>query len=705
MNDEREIGRIIFVDSFRVMAEIDKDIKSLTKSFYTGVHPVAQINSYIVIPVGSQEIVAIVTKVTMTEETKEISTKTSITLPESKRLLYATMIGRIENEEYYQGITSFPSLSNPVWSVSPKELDIIFDKTGSFRKDENKSYYISVGESASFPGYEIKIDPDALFSKHLAVLGNTGSGKSCTIASLIQAILFYKDKEVKNAHFVILDTNSEYKRAFEGKNGKKIGNYLYIGSDNLKIPYWFMNFDDFVHLFDPKEGVQMPVLGTALSLAKKSAAGGTKQSIPLSLMKLSLDKITTELQSDKEEWKIRQEVSNKCDSILGLINEKKESLKDSIKLEYLESLEKAVTELKRSIPADKYKGIDDTAKNKFLENYESINHFLSELVPRELEELIDVNIPSYFKKKDFLKTYFEDAMKLQEQSYSRISEYCATLKVRINRFFSNDQYKFIFEDFENHPWALATFLRYTLGMFEKAKYNPNGNPSGIPSPGIPPYLKKEDIEDKEKYHELFTNHQVVIIDLNLLASEILENITALLGRLILEFLQRVAKHNKDLRGKFPVVLVLEEAHNYIPEKTKGDNESASKIVFERIAREGRKFGLSLVVASQRPSELSRTVLAQCNSFIVHRIQNPEDQEYIRKIVPSVNEDILRQLPALAQQTALIFGDCVRSPALLKIRQAEPYPRGDDPKFFAHWIGEQKPEEPPFEEVCKKWEGD
>ena len=191
MNDEREIGRIIFVDSFRVITEIDKDIKSLTKSCYTGVHPVAQINSYIVIPVGSQEIIAIITKVTMTEETKEIYTKTSIALPESKRVLHATMIGRIENGEYYQGITSFPSLSNPVWSISPKELDIIFDKVGSFRKDENKSYYISVGESASFPGYEIKIDPDALFSKHLAILGNTGSGKSCTIASLIQAILFF----------------------------------------------------------------------------------------------------------------------------------------------------------------------------------------------------------------------------------------------------------------------------------------------------------------------------------------------------------------------------------------------------------------------------------------------------------------------------------------------------------------------------------
>ena len=341
MKDEREIGRIIFVDSFRVIAEIDKDIKSLTKSFYTGTHPIAQINSYIIIPVGHQEIIAIVTKVTMTEEAREISPKTSITLPESKRLLYATMIGRIENEEYRQGITSFPSLNNPVWFVLPKELDIIFDKAGEFKEGESKSFYISVGESASFPGYQVKIDPDALFSKHLAVLGNTGSGKSCTIASLIQAILFYKheDKEVKNAHFVILDTNGEYKRAFEGKNGKKIGNYLYIGSDKLKIPYWFMNFNDFVYLFNPKEGVQMPVLGTALSIAKKSATDEKKQSIPLSLIKLSLDKIATEFMSDKEEWKIKQAVSEKCDSILDLIKEKKENLKDSIESGGLKSIE------------------------------------------------------------------------------------------------------------------------------------------------------------------------------------------------------------------------------------------------------------------------------------------------------------------------------------------------------------------------------
>jgi len=656
MNDERKIGRIIFVDSFRIITEIDKDIKSLTKSCYTGVHPVAQINSYIVIPVGSQEIIAIVTKVTMTEETKEISIKTSITLPESKRLLYATMIGRIENGNYYQGITSFPSLSNPVWSISPKELDIIFDKMGSFRKDENKSYYLSVGESASFTGYEIKIDPDALFSKHLAVLGNTGSGKSCTIASLIQALLLYKheDKKIKNAHFVILDTNGEYKRAFEGKNGEKIGNYLYIGSDNLKIPYWFMNSEDFITLFKASERSQAPVLNDALLYARN---------------------------------KQRRVTGNNLEAIKNTIEDAKKHYNNSLKYNNYEPKRTYQHIIKKG---EKPKGKEIAEKVKeYILNKEDGSAI-------DIDLPVDADAPHYFDLQKFIPEYLEDAMKIGAKTDSRVKEYCDLMILRMKRYFKDPRFKFLFEEFLEHPNSLSTFLRFIMGRMEKSSYD---NKSELSKNELL-YLKKYFKECHKKQ-----NHQVVIIDFSLLASEILENITALLGRLILEFLQRVAKYNKSLRGKFPVVFILEESHNYIPEKTKGNNESVSKIVFERIAREGRKFGLSLVVASQRPSELSRTVLSQCNSFIVHRIQNPEDQEYIRKIVPSINEDILRQLPALAQQTALIFGDCVRSPALLKIRQAEPCPRGDDPKFFAHWIGEQEPEEPPFEEVCEKWEKD
>lgn len=156
------------------------------------------------------------------------------------------------------------------------------------------------------------------------------------------------------------------------------------------------------------------------------------------------------------------------------------------------------------------------------------------------------------------------------------------------------------------------------------------------------------------------------------------------------------------RGEYPVVLVLEEAQNYIREGRRTEEDSISKLVFERIAREGRKYGLGLVVASQRPSELSKTVLSQCNSFIVHRLQNPEDLRYFREIVPGIYGQLLDQLPALAPRSALVLGECVQAPALVEMREANPVPKSKNPKFYRSWTQEEK--QPDFEAVCERWEG-
>jgi len=161
--------------------------------------------------------------------------------------------------------------------------------------------------------------------------------------------------------------------------------------------------------------------------------------------------------------------------------------------------------------------------------------------------------------------------------------------------------------------ALASFLRLIFGL------QPSRHFDAAPPPWKDAYEKQ--------YPERPAGHQITILDLSQLASEVLENVTALIGRLILEFMQR----NPD-RGKLPVVLVLEEAHHYIPANARLERQQRAREVFEKIAQEGRKFGLSLVVASQRPSELSRTVLAQCNSFIVRRFQNPDDQEYFKSVL-------------------------------------------------------------------------
>jgi len=189
----------------------------------------------------------------------------------------------------------------------------------------------------------------------------------------------------------------------------------------------------------------------------------------------------------------------------------------------------------------------------------------------------------------------------------------------------------------------------------------------------------------------------------LLASEVLDNVTALIGRLVLEFLERLGETGQDMRGKLPVVMVLDEAQNYIGDRSSRDDESIARAVFERVAREGRKFGLGLVVASQRPSELSKTVLSQCSSFIVHRLQNPEDLRYFREVVPAIYGDLLGQLPALAPQTALVLGECVRAPALVRMRDADPLPRSKDPRFYESWVSADAPSID-VERICADWEG-
>lgn len=126
-----------------------------------------------------------------------------------------------------------------------------------------------------------------------------------------------------------------------------------------------------------------------------------------------------------------------------------------------------------------------------------------------------------------------------------------------------------------------------------------------------------------------------------------------------------------------------------------------KLFFERIAREGRKYGLSLVVSSQRPSELSKTVLSQCNSFIIHRLQNPDDQKYIRGLISSANADLLEQLPIIPQQHAIITGDCVRTPVQVRIDDVFPTPNSHNPDYIKNWLTDVKI---PYQETCDKWLG-
>jgi uncharacterized protein len=182
---------------------------------------------------------------------------------------------------------------------------------------------------------------------------------------------------------------------------------------------------------------------------------------------------------------------------------------------------------------------------------------------------------------------------------------------------------------------------------------------------------------------------VVVIDLSLVPSEVIHIITSVVARIIFEALQRYRGMNG---SPLPTVLVMEEAHTFIKRyKDDGENYDAASVccqVFERIAREGRKFGLGLVLSSQRPSELSQTVLSQCNTFLLHRISNDQDQKIIHFLVPDNLKGLLRELPSLPSQNAILLGWASELPILVKMNDLpkSQQPRSDDPDFWDVWIG-------------------
>lgn len=695
MINERRIGKVISVDSFRAYIKLDDDLKSLYKSGYEDIYEVARINSYIIIPIGAERIVALVTRVRSIDETEIKSDKDAIFLTNSARYLVATMIGTINTDgKYLQGVYNYPILDNPVWYVTKQDLDYIFDQKKKESIDFEKDYFLPIGTSPSFPDYQIKINPDKFFGKHAAILGNTGSGKSCTFSSIVQSLFAfdYNGKKLKNAHIIIFDTNGEYKNAFQGTKEKpysdiELVNPFHIDKDGMKVPFWFMNYSDFDYLFEPTSGTQSPILKRAIALAKGNELAIIVKEIPPAYMSW-LNSLLNFCDDVDNFWKIDNYKILEYSGVLKTLE-----VKNFDVLPLVNAIEK-LQEIKPSgynkvNPAEltKYKRIIQSE----LDKYYSIQN------QQRSSQDQNVDLPIRFEFKQLIDAFFEQAIEEQDSSNNKIREYVSTLKLRLQSYLNDERISNPLMLNINKeaiiPNALAKFIAFIIGDFCKVYQNATEDNFSI---YYGSHLRKINNE------KLIANRpsQVTIIDMSMLPFEVLETITGLLGRLILEFVSRFQESD---RAKLPIVIAFEEAQNYIPEKNNIDKESISKKVFERIAREGRKYGISLLVSSQRPSELSKTVLSQCNSFIIHRLQNPEDQKYVRQLVSAANEDILQQLPVLPQQHAVIMGDAVRSPVQARINNADPTPNSNDPKFITNWLADFPEDFPDYLGIATAWE--
>ncbi|ANL47539.1 AAA domain-containing protein [Rhizobium phaseoli] len=192
---------------------------------------------------------------------------------------------------------------------------------------------------------------------------------------------------------------------------------------------------------------------------------------------------------------------------------------------------------------------------------------------------------------------------------------------------------------------------------------------------------------------------VTIIDLSGIPFELLSITVSLISRLMFDFCYYARRAENSTEQ--PFLMVYEEAHKYAP-KSGLARYKASLAAIERIAKEGRKYGISLLISSQRPSEISETIFSQCSNFLAMRLTNPDDQSYVRRLLPDTLGNLTEGMPALEQGEALLIGDAVIMPCVVYVEKCDPEPASSDVKYFTLWKHEWKKID--FNKRAENWRG-
>ena len=542
---------------------------------------------------------------------------------------------------------------------------------------------VRIGTSPLAGDAEVSVDPNRLFGRHLAVLGNTGSGKSCSVAGLIRWSLeqaqVARSEASPNARFIILDPNGEYSRAF--RNDPAIGARIFKvnpadGESPLKVPLWFWNSAEWCSFTQASPRTQRPLLRRALREVKAGRVHATeptlgerklhlRRHLSSRLVWLQRDLRAGATQTDETKFGFRLR------AIAADLQPRQPEFPDAGLGAIIAAISEALTATfnsfvdKNGKTVEYYRAFTEAQVRKIISAFLASVRALGGLI---YQEGPDEDVPLPFDGAD-LADHLE-AIAEQEN----VSQFLDFLVARMRTLLSEPKMKAVIGDADG--MNLAQWLNDYIG----------GDGA--------------------------SNGSVSVIDLSLVPTEVVHVVTAVIARMVFEALQRYLRLNGEA---LPTVLVMEEAHTFIKcYKEDVENQDASAVccqVFERIAREGRKFGLGLVLSSQRPSELSPTVLSQCNTFLLHRISNDRDQELVHRLVPDNLKGLLRELPSLPSQTAILLGWASELPVLVrmnhlpKLRQ----PRSDDPEFWGVWVGKDEDGNPvqratKWKQVAEEWQG-
>lgn len=482
----------------------------------------------------------------------------------------ALPLGMIKNGKFIRGGDSLAIPPKKVEPATEEEIKKIYEQ--SIERKEKFTF----ASLSSNPNIRIPVNGNKFFNKHIAIVGSTGSGKSCTLSTILQKAVSEKsgDFSLNNSHVIIFDIHSEYKSAFPAAN--------FIDIKNLVLPYWLLNSEELEEFFldtEANDHNQKFVFKEAIVSNRKTNFQG----------------------SDINKKKIHYDSALyfNIDFILEFAKGKNTELVDSGEVYAASNKEKA-------------------GQPKLTNG--SLNGKLTNFVNR-LENKINDN--------------------------------------RLNFLLGEKSKKITFEE--------------TLNQLIGYQTNKNAN--------------------------------VTVIDLSGVPFEVLSITVSLISRMIFEYgyfykrLRNVKDPNEKVNNDIPILLVYEEAHKYVPNSDLVKYRSSKKSI-ERIAKEGRKYGITLLLASQRPSEISETIFSQCNNFIAMRLTNPVDQGYVKKLLPDTLGTLIDTMPSLKQGEALLVGESIILPSIVQIDRCTNEPSSNDIPYWELWKEEWKTMN--IEEIKNEW---
>ena len=488
----------------------------------------------------------------------------------------------------------------------------------------NDKYSMPLGLSPLYNNYPIRVNIDSLFSNHSGIFGNTGSGKTYGVARLVQNLFTMKDKIPFNSNFFIFNNTSEYDNAFKSINS-------YNPNFNYKM---YTTSDD-----DTNNSVKLPLwLLNADDYANLLDATEYSQ---ISVIEKMLSLVSVFARNDEESHRYKNHLIAKAILSIMYSNQMPARMRDQI-FTIVTDCHTEELNLDFEVP-----GVGYTRQFRKCFELDSQGQFVERiLIVEYIEQFIDNDtkwnedfVPIYFTLDDLeIALNFaliSEGLLLNEKSYSE----GIALKVKLHTL-NNSSYSRFF----NYPQFCNT------AQFISDIILVNGNKRAQ----IINFVL-EDVDDR------FAKAMVKVY-----------------SRILFRFTKSMVN-----RGSMPIHIMLEEAHRYVQKDY--DNQMLGYNIFERIAKEGRKFGLVLDLITQRPTELSETVISQCSNFLIFKINHPSDLEYIRKMVPNISTDVIEKQKSLQSGTCVAFGPMMKIPMIVKMELPNPEPHSSNAQIYKNWM--------------------